>query len=176
MKDWFNNRVPPRNRKPHHQFSLRRLAPRLTLATVVAVTMFAPQALAQQRSTALSDVRSLAPNEILRNLRSEPDKTHFYKLEVEAQKFVKIVVEQQGTDLSLTVETPQKTLYRQIGFMDLKQFPSSRARPEAMKLWFMPAVNPRRANTNCESRVHMKRPRQTGSDSLPNRSSPRRSF
>ena len=114
MKDWFNNRVPPRNRKPHHQFSLIRLAPRLTLATVVAVTMFAPQALAQQRSTALSDVRSLAPNEILRNLRSEPDKTHFYKLEVEAQKFVKIVVEQQGTDLSLTVQTPQKTLYRQI--------------------------------------------------------------
>jgi hypothetical protein len=170
MKDWFNNRVPPRNRKPHHQFSLIRLAPRLTLATVVAVTMFAPQALAQQRSTALSDVRSLAPNEILRNLRSEPDKTHFYKLEVEAQKFVKIVVEQQGTDLSLTVQTPQKTLYRQI------DNPNGLYGPETMKLWFMPAVNPRRGNTNCESRVHMKRPRQTGSDSLPNRSSPRRSF
>lgn len=68
----------------------------------------------QNADASIQEVRILAPDEVIQQRHMDAGETHLYELTLAAQQYARIVVEQKAIDLVVSIEAPDKSLYRQI--------------------------------------------------------------
>jgi CHAT domain-containing protein len=76
-------------------------------------TLASKDACFAQQDPSAGNVQTLAPGEVVPR-HINPGDTHPYELTLAAQQFARIVVEQKGVDLTVKVEAPDGSFYREI--------------------------------------------------------------
>ena len=101
---------------PHNSMSVTRLVLVLVMALTILTTgveLASLNSATQKLSSPVKQARPLAVNDVVRRT-FEADTTHVYQLTLSAQKFARIVLEQKGVDVVLTVMAPDGSLYRKV--------------------------------------------------------------